>query len=91
MELDHNFAGSKHVGSPDMGTRALEIQFIEVARSHRRTGIGAEVVRRLVEAHPERRFLALSEDADQFWATLGWDRYDHPDGPDWYRPLFVHP
>jgi len=52
---------------------------------------GVEVARRLVESYPNRRFLALSEDADEFWATLGWNRYDYHDGPHQYRPLFIAP
>lgn len=89
--LDHGFRGSVHVGAPTLGTSALEIQFIEVAESYRCRGIGAEVVRLLIERHPDRRFLAMSEDADKFWAAIGWDRYDHGDGPQRYRPLFVQP
>jgi len=91
VELDHYFRGSKHVGAPRLGATALEIQFIEVAKSYRRQGVGAEVARRLVESYPNRRFLALSEDADEFWATLGWNRYDYHDGPHQYRPLFIAP
>lgn len=91
VELDHDFRGSKHVGAPRLGASALEIQFLEVAKSHRLRGVGAEVVLQLVERYPHRRFIALSEDADEFWAALGWDRYDYHDGPHQYRPLFVAP
>ena len=91
VELDHGFRGSEHVDAPKLGASALEIQFIEVAVSQRRQGIGAEVVRLLVERHSDHRLLAMSEDADDFWASLGWRRYDHPDGPHQYRPLFVAP
>lgn len=91
VQLDHDFRGSKHVGAPKLGDRAMEIQFIEVAESHRRQRVGAEVVRLLVEGYPDNRLLAMSEDADEFWAALGWDRYDHRDGPHRYRPLFVAP
>ena len=91
VELDHHFRGSRHAGAPRLGDLALEIQFIEVAASHRRRGIGSEVVRLLVERYPHRRLLAMSEDADGFWESLGWGRYDHRQGPQWYRPLFVAP
>ena len=30
-----------------------------------------------------------SQDADRFWARLGWERFDHPEG-DW-RALFIQP
>lgn len=91
VELDHEFRGSAHIGAPKLGDRALEIQFIEVAESYRGQGIGTETIRLLVAHHPGRRFVALSEDADDFWASLGWDRYDHREGPTRYRPLFVAP
>jgi hypothetical protein len=42
-------------------------------------------------AHPCRRLVAFSEEADEFWSSLCWDRFDHPDGPTFYRPLFVQP
>ena len=91
VELDEGFRGSKHVGAPTLGHLALEIQFIEVAESHRRQGIGAEVVARLAAAYSGRRLLALSEGADDFWASLDWVRYDYSDGPMNYRPLFIQP
>jgi GNAT superfamily N-acetyltransferase len=91
VELDHDFRGSLHVGAPDLGASALEIQFVEVAASHRRQGIGAEVVHRLAAAYPDRRLLAMSEGADEFWASLRWERYDYWDGPIQYRPLFIRP
>lgn len=91
VELDEDFSGSRHVGAPTLGHQALEIQSIEVAESHRRQGIGAEVVARLAAAYSGRRLLALSEGADDFWASLGWDRYDYSDGPLKYRPLFIQP
>jgi GNAT superfamily N-acetyltransferase len=91
VELDHHFGGSLHVGAPELGATALEIQFMEVAASHRRQGIGAPVVERLEDEYPDRRLLALSEGADEFWASLGWERFDYSDGLRLYRPLFVQP
>jgi GNAT superfamily N-acetyltransferase len=91
VELDHDFRDSMHVGAPELGASALEIQFIEVVASHRRQGIGAEVVRRIASDNPNRRLLALSEEADEFWASLGWERYDYGSAPHQYRPLFISP
>lgn len=48
-------------------------------------------MQRLIATYPDRRFLALSEDADDFWASLGWIRYDYNDGPFQYQPLFIAP
>jgi GNAT superfamily N-acetyltransferase len=91
VELDHNWSGSLHMNAPRLGAEALEIQLIEIAQDHRREGLGAAVVRRLAEEFPERRLLALSEEADSFWSSLGWDRYDYGTPPHHYRPLFIEP
>jgi hypothetical protein len=91
LELDHDFQGSQHVGAPKLGASALEIQFMEVAATRQRQGIGATVVRLLQAEYPDRRLLALSQDADGFWASMGWERFDHRDGPRRYRPLFIAP
>ena len=91
VELDYDFRGSLHVGAPDLGASALEIQFIEVAAPHRRHGFGAEVVERLAATYPDRHLLAMSEGADEFWSSLGWNRYDYWEGPIQYRPLFIQP
>jgi len=37
------------------------------------------------------RLFAYSEEAHGFWASLGWDRFDHPEGPQFHRPLFIQP
>jgi ribosomal protein S18 acetylase RimI-like enzyme len=70
-------------------SNALEIQFIEVANECRRQGIGTEIVRELAATHPNRTLVAFSEQADEFWASLGWRRYDHPKEPRFHRPLFI--
>ena len=89
VELDDHFPGSLPLGAPKLGAQALEIQFIEVVPRHRRQGVGKEVIAALSAANPDRRLVALSEGADNFWASLGWDRYDYSDGSHHYRPLFV--
>ena len=80
-----------HYGAPELREYALEIQFIEVHDHHRGRGIGREVVRLISKQNPGKSLVALSEDADGFWSSLGWERIDHPDGPEHYRPLFVQP
>lgn len=74
---------------PAIGDERLEIQFIEVATAARGRGIGTQVVDALAQRYPERRLFAYSEDADQFWERLGWDRFDHPEGN--WRVLFIQP
>jgi hypothetical protein len=41
--------------------------------------------------HGGRRLVALSENADEFWASLGCERHDHPVEPDSYQSLFIQP
>ncbi|MCZ7374898.1 GNAT family N-acetyltransferase [Micromonospora sp. WMMC250] len=89
IELDSNVATDEYIGAPELGDVALEIQFIEVASSWRGRGIGSRVVQLLEENYRGRRLVAFSENADGFWASLGWDRYDHREGWPHYRPLFV--
>lgn len=80
----------KYVGVPKLGGERLEIQYIEVATAAARRGIGTRVVQSLSELHQGRRLFAHSEGADAFWASLGWQRFDHRDGqPQFHRALFI--
>lgn len=82
----------EYVGVPKLGGERLEIQFIEVAAAATRRGIGTRVVEGLAELHYGRRLFAYSEDADEFWSSLGWQRFDHRDGqPQFHRALFIQP
>ena len=64
-------------------------QLIEVATAQLRRKVGTRVVHDLMERHSGRRLFAYSEEADEFWASLGWQRFDHPEGPQFHRPLFI--
>lgn len=77
----------EYANVPNLGDERLEIQFIEVAIGARGHGVGRRVVRNLMERHPNRRLFAYSEGADRFWASLGWEPFEHPAGG--YRTLFV--
>ncbi|MEN2511146.1 GNAT family N-acetyltransferase [Gordonia polyisoprenivorans] len=79
----------EYVGVPELGPERLEIQFIEVATAARGRGVGTWVVRALQQRHPDRRLFGYSEGAHRFWASLGWDRFDHPEGERFHRPLFI--
>lgn len=81
----------EYVGVPTLGPERLEIQFIEVAAASRGRRVGTEVVRALEDRHANRRLFAYSEEAHGFWASLGWDRFDHPEGAQFHRPLFIQP
>ncbi|PZF86111.1 GNAT family N-acetyltransferase [Jiangella anatolica] len=90
VELDELVDFSHFTSAPQFES-ALEIEFIEVVSTHRRRGIGRAVVNGVIGRYPGRRFVAFSEGADPFWASLGWDRYEHPEGVDYWRPLYIQP
>ena len=73
---------------PDTQSKALEIQLIEVSSDHRLQGIARQILQQLSAQHPDRILVAFSEQADEFWSSMGWRRYDHPAEPR-NRPLFV--
>ena len=93
----HQWRASNSTRRPESSTtprcgdrRGAPDQFIEVAIAARGRGGGTRVVRGLAERHPGRRLLAYSEGADGFWASLGWERFDHPEGrPEFHRALFI--
>ena len=86
---DRGSANQEYTQVPRPGPEPwLKIMFIEVATSARRRGIGYRVVEGLVERHPDRRLLAYSEGANDFWGSLSnWERFDHPSGR--HQPLFI--
>ncbi|MEE2062273.1 GNAT family N-acetyltransferase [Rhodococcus artemisiae] len=79
----------EYAGVPIVGPERLEILFIEVATAAQGRGVGTEVVRALERRHTDRRFFAYSKDAHGFWASLGWERFDHPESEQSYGPLFI--
>ncbi|WP_064689452.1 hypothetical protein [Rhodococcus qingshengii] len=89
VQLDQKVHIEHYANVPAIGSERLEIQLIEVAAAARGRGVGTRVVRGLAERHPDRRLVAYSEGADGFWASLGWSRFDNPDGR--YRALFIQP
>jgi hypothetical protein len=90
IELDDDGGiNPAYANVPAIGSERLEIQFIEVATAARDLSVGTRVVHGLMERHPDRRLMAYSEEADRFWASLGWERFDHPDGR--HRALFIQP
>lgn len=80
-----------YVDTPQLGTTALQIELIEVSEKYRRRGIGREVVDRLAQLHPDRRLVAFSEGADEFWHSLKWRRHERREDPEHCQPLFIQP
>lgn len=78
----------EYSGVPPFGWEMLKLHLLEVRADRRCEGLGTRVVEGLREAFPDRRFLAFSE-ADGFWDSVGWDRFEHPDGRS--QSLFIQP
>jgi GNAT superfamily N-acetyltransferase len=81
----------QYANVPKLGAERLEIQFIEVATAARGRSVGMQVVSALERRHPDRRLFAYSEKAHEFWVSVGWERFDHPEGEQFHRPLFIQP
>lgn len=78
-------------GVPELGDERLEIQFIEVSTAARGRGIGTQAVHLLEDRHRDRRLFAYSEEADHFWASVGWVPFYDPGPGPVGRTLFIHP
>lgn len=89
IELNEDVDIEHYANVPAIGSERLEIAFIEVATTECGRGIGTQAVQALERRHHGRRLLAYSEEADGFWASLGWEPFHHPDGDK--RILFIQP
>ncbi len=74
-----------------LGPNPIKISFFEVHHQCRGKGIGTSVIRLLEDFYPQARLVAFSENADKFWASLGWEKHLHPEGMPAYQPLFIRP
>ncbi|WP_022869700.1 GNAT family acetyltransferase [Yaniella halotolerans] len=54
------------------GKPLIEIQFIDVRMGYRLTGIGTWIVRELERTHFDTQLVALAENSEPFWESLGW-------------------
>jgi GNAT superfamily N-acetyltransferase len=88
VQLDDDLHGGDYVNL--RGQNVLQVDLIEVATPYRRQGIATDVIGLLTDEYPDHRLAALSEDADDFWASLGWRRYDNRREP-MSRPLYLQP
>lgn len=81
-------------GAPaDLAKSGLYITLIEVAESRRGERIGTRFVHWLSQAYPNRRPFGLSTpEAEGFWSDqLGWERFEHVEGTERRRVLYVEP
>lgn len=83
-----NFISSSYPIPLD-GPELMEIQFIDVRESYRGHGIGTRVVEQIADKANGRQLIALSEESDAFWESMGWRRVQPAD--DLRRPLYVAP
>jgi RimJ/RimL family protein N-acetyltransferase len=65
------------------------IHFFEVAKDHLRRGYGTDAVQLLADRHADTPLVAFSAEADEFWASQGWDRYAHSTEPADHNLMFV--
>ena len=90
VELDlAKMIGSTYPTVVNPGEGFVEIMFFEVATRLQRQGIGRAVVAALADRFPGRRFAAFSEEADEFWQSLGWSRHENEEGTRLFRALYV--
>lgn len=78
IELDENADREDFISSTypisEAGDPILEIQMIDVRAPFRGIGVGSWIIEELSKAYPGRVLMALSEGADYFWLSLGWDK-----------------
>ncbi|WP_336794071.1 GNAT family N-acetyltransferase [Gordonia malaquae] len=88
--LDPGEVNLSYTDAERIGGSPLEICFFEVAQNAQGRGHGTAVVKALEQRFPDRVLLAYANtDVPEFWASLGWARFDHRDGDIEYRPMFV--
>lgn len=66
-----------------------EIWFFEIRHDLRRQHYGAEFAKHLIRHYTAWPLIAFSEDADEFWAGIGWHYHPRKDGDAHYRKLFI--
>ncbi|ACL41998.1 GCN5-related N-acetyltransferase (plasmid) [Pseudarthrobacter chlorophenolicus A6] len=79
-------AGYEQPGHP--GPYAV-IHFFEVSEDHRRRGLGTDAVQLIADRYGGTPLVAFSAGADEFWGSLGWERYEHTTEPGHSHPMFV--
>ena len=65
------------------------IHFFEVSADHRRRGYGTDAVQLIADRYAGTPLVAYSQDADDFWGSLGWTRHEHAKEPADNRTMFI--
>jgi GNAT superfamily N-acetyltransferase len=86
LSLDKRPNENYHV--PSAGRRFVQVEFFEVSEDHRGRGFGTRAMRAVAQRYAAQCILAYSEEADQFWSSLGWMRFQNLASRN-YRPLYV--
>ncbi|MGO2864573.1 GCN5 family acetyltransferase [Corynebacterium casei] len=70
---------------------AKQITFFEIHQDNRRKGYGTEFISYLIAHYSELPLAAFSENADEFWAGIGWHHFPRRDGEGqpYIRNLYV--
>jgi GNAT superfamily N-acetyltransferase len=88
-EIDYEAQLGGDYQGPPLPRRIIDIDFLEVRSDRRGEGIGKQAVELIKARYPGKVITAFSEEADEFWAAVGWRRYPRTDGSTHHRPLFV--
>lgn len=80
--------GGDYVGS-SLPRDIIDIDFFEVRADRRGEGIGRQAVGLITSRYPGQLLTAFSEQADEFWGAIDWQRRARVDGSKLHRALFV--
>lgn len=80
--------GGDYVGPP-LPRSIIDIDFFEVRADRRGEGIGRQAVGLITSRYPDRLLTAFSEQADEFWDAIDWQRRTRVDGSKLHGALFV--
>lgn len=89
VDPEARIIASNYVGA-GLREDIVDVTFFEVRESRHRQGIGRAAAALIVDHYPGRDLVAFSQDADHFWASIGWQRFTRVDNDEGFPSLFVH-
>ncbi|MCR2763841.1 GCN5 family acetyltransferase [Microbacterium sp. zg.B48] len=88
-EVDYTATlGGEYLGRP-LPRDVVDIPFLEVREGYRGGGIGRRAVDLITAKYAGSLLIAFSEQADEFWTAVGWQRRPRLDSDTMYRRLVV--